>query len=155
LHPLIDELPIAQALEASFVYPPDVRFTLKALGGTLNNVPGLEAFLYGLVAETLGNYTQPESFLLPLANPDPAKVHQPAEGALRVRVVEARGLTGRDLLSAADAYCKLSGECFWSHARTENCTRPLTPSYEGAYFSLGFSVVNTNFIITRSAISIA
>ena len=101
--PLIRTLPLAAALSASLLDPPDLGFELSLAGGDLSLLPGLEAWLTGLVRDGLRPFILPGRFTYPLVD-DPPPPPAPPAGVLRLVLLEAAALPRTDMFSGTDAY---------------------------------------------------
>ena len=87
---------------------PKFSFDLTVYGGDISVLPGLEAWLHGLIQDAvLRPYCLPERYVFPLISPDALAADRPA-GLLEVTVVEAEHVPRMDLLSRSDPYVQLS-----------------------------------------------
>ena len=87
---------------------PKFSFDLSVYGGDISVLPGLEAWLHGLIQDAvLRPYCLPERFVIPLISPDALAADRP-RGLLEVKVCEAEQVPRMDLLSRSDPYVQLS-----------------------------------------------
>eukprot|EP00475_Leptophrys_vorax_P006436 TRINITY_DN13985_c0_g1_i1.p1 TRINITY_DN13985_c0_g1~~TRINITY_DN13985_c0_g1_i1.p1 ORF type:complete len:532 (+),score=50.93 TRINITY_DN13985_c0_g1_i1:56-1597(+) len=104
-------IPCIDAVVVSLVRKPRpvIDFTLKASGGNLNSVPGLESMINNIVWGVIESVILwPERIVIPL-NPafDVTKLEMSYEGQLVVTIVKAEGLKNVDTLGKSYPYCKL------------------------------------------------
>ena len=102
--PLLRALPLAAAVAVSLVDPPDLGFDLTVAGGNLSLIPGLEAWLDGLVVSALRPFILPGRFTYPLTPGRPPPPPPPPAGVLVLVLIEADALPRTDAFSGTDAY---------------------------------------------------
>jgi hypothetical protein len=91
LAPLLGRLPLAGAVSVSFVDAPDLAFALTLYGGDVTLLPGLEAWLAGLLRDWLRPFVLPGRFTYPLTKGPVPSIMLPDGMAVRRREREYGG----------------------------------------------------------------
>ncbi|CAI5467151.1 unnamed protein product [Closterium sp. Yama58-4] len=131
-----EQMPCIDAVVASLLRKPrpKVDFVLKAVGGSLAAIPGLEKQIDNTVASVLeSNILWPERIVIKL-NPafDEKLLEMKYEGELVVTVVRAEGVKNVDTLGKSDPYTTI-----WLNpkhmAKTAVCKNNLNPSWNETF----------------------
>ncbi|XP_078439664.1 synaptotagmin-5-like [Wolffia australiana] len=103
--PLVDEFPCFGAVSYSLRHKKKLDFTLKIVGGEVSSVPGIS----DAIEETI-NYaiedllTWPARKVIPIIPGDYGYLELKPVGTLEVKLVQARGLTNKDIVGKSDPY---------------------------------------------------
>lgn len=103
--PLVEEFPCFGAVCYSLREKKKLDFTLKVVGGDLSSIPGVS----GAIEETIRNaiedtLTWPVRKVVPILPGDYSDLELKPEGVLEVKLVQARGLTNKDLIGKSDPF---------------------------------------------------
>lgn len=106
---LAEDIPcIAGVVVALLAKPkPEIRYTLKLIGGNLNAVPGLSDMIKGIVESAVADSLQwPHRIVVPIAQPpvDLSDLELKIQGKLTVTVVRAQGLKNMEMIGKSDPY---------------------------------------------------
>lgn len=87
---------------------PEIKYTLKVIGGSLSGVPGISDVIEDLVETVVTDTLQwPHRIVVPLANPpvDLSDLELKLQGKLTVRVIGAKSLKNLEVFGKSDPYC--------------------------------------------------
>ncbi|KAH7659965.1 Enolase-like N-terminal protein [Dioscorea alata] len=103
--PLVEEFPCFGAVCYSLREKKKLDFTLKVVGGDLSSIPGVS----GAIEETIRNaiedtLTWPVRKVVPILPGDYSDLELKPEGVLEVKLVQAKGLTNKDLIGKSDPF---------------------------------------------------
>ncbi|CAI9298365.1 unnamed protein product [Lactuca saligna] len=106
--PLVDEFPCFGAVSFSLRKKKDMDFTLKVIGGDISAIPGvadaLESTIHDAVEDSI---TWPVRKVIPILPGDYSDLELKPMGILEVKLVQAHGLTNKDLIGKSDPFAKL------------------------------------------------
>ncbi|MCO5608671.1 hypothetical protein L7F22_062885 [Adiantum nelumboides] len=86
---------------------PEIRYTLKLIGGNLNAVPGLSDMIKGIVESAVAdNLEWPHRQVVSIAQPpvDLSDLELKLQGKLKVKVVRAQNLKNMEMIGKSDPY---------------------------------------------------
>ncbi|PSC68066.1 Extended synaptotagmin-3 isoform A [Micractinium conductrix] len=107
LRPLISQVPLIGAVQVAFTQVPSFSFDLTVLGGDASLLPGLEAWMNGMIKDTLLQpFVLPERLVIPMVDTASPGFDRP-RGVLQVQVIEAHGVPRMDMFSKSDPYVEL------------------------------------------------
>jgi len=107
LRPLIDDLPVAGAVNISLLGIPEFSYRVDVLGGNPFFLPGLESWLDNfLQRQVLKSLIYPEGYIHVLLT-DKATVQLRPRGLLTVKIIEAKEVPRVDLFGKCDPFVKL------------------------------------------------
>uniref|UniRef100_A0A1D1XKJ4 Extended synaptotagmin-3 n=1 Tax=Anthurium amnicola TaxID=1678845 RepID=A0A1D1XKJ4_9ARAE len=106
--PLVDQLPCFGAVSYSLRHKKKLDFTLKVVGGEISSIPGIsdaiqETILYA-IEDTL---TWPVRKVVPIIPGDYSYLELKPVGTLEVKLVQAKGLTNKDIIGKSDPFAVL------------------------------------------------
>ncbi|XP_024033425.1 synaptotagmin-4 isoform X2 [Citrus sinensis] len=106
--PLVDEFPGFAAVSYSLREKKKLDFTLKVVGGDISTIPGLsdsiEATIHDAIEDSI---TWPVRKIVPILPGDYSELELKPVGTLEVKLVQAKGLTNKDLIGKSDPYAVL------------------------------------------------
>ncbi|KAI5063092.1 hypothetical protein GOP47_0021639 [Adiantum capillus-veneris] len=106
---LAEDIPcIAGVVVALLAKPkPEIRYTLKLIGGNLGAVPGLSEMIKGIVETAVADSLEwPHRIVVPIAQPpvDLSDLELKLQGKLTVEVVRAEKLKNMEMIGKSDPY---------------------------------------------------
>ncbi|CAM0905708.1 unnamed protein product [Alopecurus aequalis] len=108
---LSEEIPCISAVVVALLAEPEpkIQYTLKAVGGSLNAIPGLSDMIDDTVKSIVNDMLQwPHRLVVPLGvNVDTSELELKPEGKLSVTVVKAMSLKNKELIGKSDPYVTL------------------------------------------------
>lgn len=106
--PLVDEFPGFAAVSYSLREKKKLDFTLKVIGGDISSIPGLsdsiEATIHDAIEDSI---TWPVRKIVPILPGDYSDLELKPVGTLEVKLVQAKGLTNKDMIGKSDPYAVL------------------------------------------------
>ncbi|CAA7397816.1 unnamed protein product [Spirodela intermedia] len=106
--PLTDQFPCFGAVSYSLRHKKKLDFTLKIVGGEISSVPGIsdaiEETIHYAIEDTL---IWPARKVVPIIPGDYSYLELKTVGTLEVKLVQARGLTNKDVIGKSDPYAVL------------------------------------------------
>nr|GEV19422.1 synaptotagmin-5-like isoform X1 [Tanacetum cinerariifolium] len=106
--PLVNEFPCFGAVSFSLREKKKMDFTLKVVGGDISAIPGvadaLESTIHDAVEDSI---TWPIRKVIPILPGDYSDLELKPMGTLEVKLVQAHGLTNKDLIGKSDPFAKL------------------------------------------------
>lgn len=106
--PLVDEFPGFAAVSYSLREKKKLDFTLKVVGGDISSIPGLsdsiEATIHDAIEDSI---TWPVRKIVPILPGDYSDLELKPVGTLEVKLVQAKGLTNKDMIGKSDPYAVL------------------------------------------------
>ncbi|XP_071696771.1 synaptotagmin-5-like isoform X2 [Rutidosis leptorrhynchoides] len=106
--PLVNEFPCFGAVSFSLREKKKMDFTLKVVGGDISAIPGvadaLESTIHDAVEDSI---TWPVRKVIPIIPGDYSDLELKPMGTLEVKLVQAHGLTNKDLIGKSDPFAKL------------------------------------------------
>ncbi|PWA87882.1 C2 domain, Synaptotagmin-like mitochondrial-lipid-binding domain protein [Artemisia annua] len=106
--PLVNEFPCFGAVSFSLRQKKKMDFTLKVVGGDISAIPGvadaLESTIHDAVEDSI---TWPVRKVIPILPGDYSDLELKPMGTLEVKLVQAHGLTNKDLVGKSDPFAKL------------------------------------------------
>ncbi|KAI3513819.1 hypothetical protein L1887_12002 [Cichorium endivia] len=106
--PLVNEFPCFGAVSFSLRKKTKMDFTLKVIGGDISAIPGvadaLESTIHDAVEDSI---TWPVRKVIPILPGDYSDLELKPMGILEVKLVQAHGLTNKDLIGKSDPFAKL------------------------------------------------
>ncbi|XP_048335715.1 synaptotagmin-5 [Ziziphus jujuba] len=106
--PLVDEFPCFGAVCYSLREKKDLDFKLKVIGGDISTVPGLFGAIDGVIRDAVeDSVTWPVRKVVPILPGDYSDLELKPVGVLEVKLVQAKGLTNKDIVGKSDPYAKL------------------------------------------------
>lgn len=86
---------------------PEIRYTLKLVGGSLSSVPGISDMIKNIVETVVSDMLQwPHRIVIPIAQPpvDLSDLELKLQGKLTVTVIRAKSLKNMEMLTKSDPY---------------------------------------------------
>nr|GMC65158.1 synaptotagmin-5-like [Ipomoea batatas]GME17825.1 synaptotagmin-5-like [Ipomoea batatas]GME20544.1 synaptotagmin-5-like [Ipomoea batatas] len=108
LRPLVDELPCFGAVCVSLRHKKKLDFTLKVIGGDLTAIPGISDAIEGTIRDAIEDSLMwPVRKVIPILPGDYSDLELKPVGLLEVKLIQAKGLTNKDLIGKSDPYATL------------------------------------------------
>nr|GLL45318.1 synaptotagmin-5-like [Ipomoea trifida] len=106
--PLVEELPCFGAVCVSLRQKKKLDFTLKVVGGDLTAIPGIADAIEGTIRDAIEDSIMwPVRKVIPILPGDYSDLELKPVGKLDVKLVQAKGLTNKDLIGKSDPYAVL------------------------------------------------
>uniref|UniRef100_A0A7N0TZC8 Uncharacterized protein n=1 Tax=Kalanchoe fedtschenkoi TaxID=63787 RepID=A0A7N0TZC8_KALFE len=106
--PLVDEFPCFGAVSYSLRQKKKLDFKLKVIGGDISNIPGLSDAIEETIKDAVeDSITWPVRKIIPILPGDYSDLELKPVGVLEVKLVQAKGLTNKDIIGKSDPYAKL------------------------------------------------
>ncbi|KAF7830317.1 synaptotagmin-4-like [Senna tora] len=106
--PLVDEFPGFGAICYSLFQKKDLDFTLKVIGGDISSIPGVSDAIEETIRDAIEDtITWPVRNIVPIIPGDYSHLELKAEGTLEVKLVQAKGLTNKELIGKSDPFATL------------------------------------------------
>ncbi|XP_042419297.1 synaptotagmin-5-like isoform X1 [Zingiber officinale] len=106
--PLVDEFPCFGAICYSLREKKKLDFTLKVVGGDISSLPGISDAIEGMIRDAVeDSITWPVRNIIPILPGDYSDLELKPTGILEVKLVQAKGLTNKDLIGKSDPYAVL------------------------------------------------
>ncbi|XP_019153553.1 PREDICTED: synaptotagmin-5-like [Ipomoea nil] len=106
--PLVEELPCFGAVCVSLRQKKKLDFTLKVVGGDLSTIPGMSDAIEGTIRDAIEDSIMwPVRKVIPILPGDYSDLELKPVGKLDVKLVQAKGLTNKDLIGKSDPYAVL------------------------------------------------
>ncbi|CAL0330470.1 unnamed protein product [Lupinus luteus] len=106
--PLVDEFPGFGAVSYSLRQKKKLDFTLKVIGGDMSTIPGLSNAIEGAIRDAVeDSITWPVRKVVPILPGDYSDLELKPVGILEVKLVQAKGLTNKDIIGKSDPYAVL------------------------------------------------
>ncbi|CAH9086764.1 unnamed protein product [Cuscuta europaea] len=106
--PLVDELPCFGAVCVSLRQKKKLDFTLKVIGGDLTAIPGMADAIEGTIRDAIEDSIMwPVRKVIPILPGDYSDLELKPVGKLEVKLVQAKGLTNKDLIGKSDPFAEL------------------------------------------------
>ncbi|KAL8158740.1 hypothetical protein V2J09_000277, partial [Rumex salicifolius] len=107
-NPLVEEFPGFGAISFSLRKKKQMDFTLKVVGGDLSSIPGIYDAIEGTIRDAIeDSITWPIRKVIPILPGDYSDLELKPDGILRVKLVQARHLTNKDLIGKSDPFTEL------------------------------------------------
>lgn len=106
--PLVPEFPCFGAVCFSLRQKKKLDFTLKVVGGDISKIPGIYDAIEGTIRDAIEDaITWPTRKVIPILPGDYSDLELKPVGTLEVKLVQARGLTNKDLIGKSDPFAEL------------------------------------------------
>lgn len=106
--PLVDELPCFGAVCVSLRQKKKLDFTLKVVGGDLTAIPGIADAIEGTIRDAIEDSIMwPVRKVIPILPGDYSDLELKPVGKLEVKLVQAKGLTNKDIIGKSDPFAEL------------------------------------------------
>ncbi|XP_054792574.1 synaptotagmin-4-like isoform X1 [Prosopis cineraria] len=106
--PLVDEFPAFGAVCYSLFQKKDLDFTLKVIGGDISSIPGVADAIEETIKDAIeDSITWPVRNIVPIIQGDYSHLELKPQGTLEVRLVQAKGLTNKELIGKSDPFALL------------------------------------------------
>ncbi|VFQ73662.1 unnamed protein product [Cuscuta campestris] len=106
--PLVDELPCFGAVCVSLRQKKNLDFTLKVVGGDLTAIPGIADAIEGTIRDAIEDSIMwPVRKVIPILPGDYSDLELKPVGKLEVKLVQAKGLTNKDIIGKSDPFAEL------------------------------------------------
>ncbi|XP_073100158.1 synaptotagmin-5-like [Elaeis guineensis] len=106
--PLVEEFPCFGAISYSLREKKKLDFTLKVIGGEISSIPGISNAIEGTIRDAIEDtLTWPVRKIVPILPGDYSDLELKPVGILEVKLVQATGLTNKDLIGKSDPYAVL------------------------------------------------
>ncbi|KAG6421158.1 hypothetical protein SASPL_117707 [Salvia splendens] len=103
--PLVDEIPCFGAVCFSLRHKKKLDFTLKVVGGDISTIPGLSDAIESTIRDAVeDSITWPVRKVIPIFPGDYSDLELKPVGKLEVKLVQAKGLTNKDIIGKSDPY---------------------------------------------------
>eukprot|EP00245_Coleochaete_scutata_P016853 TRINITY_DN804_c1_g1_i2.p1 TRINITY_DN804_c1_g1~~TRINITY_DN804_c1_g1_i2.p1 ORF type:complete len:508 (+),score=139.15 TRINITY_DN804_c1_g1_i2:72-1595(+) len=127
----IDKIPAIGAVAVSLrdQPKPDINYTLKAVGGSISAVPGLDGMIYSTIMDTVTDMlVWPHRIIVPLDDGDYSDMELKLTGLLTVKVVRGKGLKNVDVMGKSDPYVIVHTRVLWPE-KTKIIDNNLNPEW--------------------------
>lgn len=106
--PLVEEFPCFGAICYSLREKKKLDFTLKVVGGELSSVPGISDAIEDTIRDAIeDSLTWPVRKIVPIVPGDYSDLELKPVGILEVKLVQAKGLTNKDIIGKSDPFARL------------------------------------------------
>ncbi|WMV32969.1 hypothetical protein MTR67_026354 [Solanum verrucosum] len=106
--PLVDEFHCFRVVCYSLRQKKKLDFTLKAIGGDMTVIPGLSNAIEGTIRDVVeDSITWPVRKVTPILPGDYSDLELRPTGVLKVKLVQAKELTNKDLIGKSDPFVVL------------------------------------------------
>ncbi|XP_071729566.1 synaptotagmin-5-like [Rutidosis leptorrhynchoides] len=106
--PLVPEFPCFGAVSFSLRHKKQMDFTLKVVGGDISAIPGVADALEGTIRDAVeDSITWPVRKVIPILPGDYSDLELKPMGTLEVKLVQAQGLTNKDIIGKSDPFAEL------------------------------------------------
>ncbi|CAL5358919.1 unnamed protein product [Camellia sinensis] len=103
--PLVDEFPCFGAVCFSLREKKNLDFTLKVVGGDLSAIPGISDAIEDTIRDAIeDSITWPVRQIIPILPGDYSDLELKPVGTLDVKLIQAKGLTNKDIIGKSDPY---------------------------------------------------
>ncbi|KAJ9551035.1 hypothetical protein OSB04_015080 [Centaurea solstitialis] len=103
--PLVTEFPCFGAVSFSLRQKKKMDFTLKVVGGDISAIPGIADALESTIRDAVeDSITWPVRKVIPILPGDYSDLELKPVGTLEVKLVQAQGLTNKDIIGKSDPY---------------------------------------------------
>ncbi|KAK9760619.1 Tricalbin-2, partial [Basidiobolus ranarum] len=139
---LMSNFPHMQAVDLSFMEPPEIDYVLKPLGGEtfgfdIAHIPGLSSFIKEQIHAVLGPMMyNPHVFTLDMEQLISGVDTEAAIGILKVHIRHARNLKNLEVLGLSDPYVRLHINNRAELGRTAVKENTLNPTWDETFFIL-------------------
>ncbi|KMZ56317.1 Synaptotagmin-1 [Zostera marina] len=104
----MDQFPCFGAVSFSMREKKKLDFTLKVIGGEVSSIPGLSDAIEETIHNALeDSLTWPVRIIIPIIPGDYSDLELKPAGILEVKLVQARGLTNKDIVGKSDPFAKV------------------------------------------------
>ncbi|KAM0037000.1 putative C2 domain, synaptotagmin-like mitochondrial-lipid-binding domain, C2 domain superfamily [Helianthus debilis subsp. tardiflorus] len=106
--PLVPEFPCFGAVSFSLRHKKQMDFTLKVVGGDISAIPGVADALETTIRDAVeDSITWPVRKVIPILPGDYSDLELKPVGTLEVKLVQAQGLTNKDIIGKSDPFAEL------------------------------------------------
>nr|KAJ0196928.1 hypothetical protein LSAT_V11C700360470 [Lactuca sativa] len=106
--PLVPEFPCFGAVSFSLRQKKKMDFTLKVVGGDISAIPGVADALESTIRDAVeDSITWPVRKVIPILAGDYSDLELKPVGTLEVKLVQANGLTNKDIIGKSDPFAEL------------------------------------------------
>ncbi|KAJ6829985.1 synaptotagmin-5-like [Iris pallida] len=106
--PLVAEFPCFGAICYSLREKKKLDFTLKVVGGELSSIPGVSDAIEDTIRDAIeDSLTWPVRKIVPILPGDYSDLELKPVGILEVKLVQAKGLTNKDIIGKSDPFARL------------------------------------------------
>ncbi|KAI3827411.1 hypothetical protein L1987_01484 [Smallanthus sonchifolius] len=106
--PLVPEFPCFGAVSFSLRHKKKMDFTLKVVGGDISAIPGVADALESTIRDAVeDSITWPVRKVIPILPGDYSDLELKPVGTLEVKLVQAQGLTNKDIIGKSDPFAEL------------------------------------------------
>ncbi|GMY35793.1 synaptotagmin-5-like isoform X2 [Fagus crenata] len=106
--PLVDEFPCFGAVCCSLRQKKNMDYTLKLIGGDISTIPGLYDAIEGTIRNAIEDSIMwPARKVIPILPGDYSDLELKPVGILEVKLVQAKGLTNKDIIGKSDPFAVL------------------------------------------------
>lgn len=106
--PLVAEFPCFGAVSFSLRQKKKMDFTLKVIGGDISAIPGVADALENTIRDAVeDSITWPVRKVIPILPGDYSDLELKPVGTLEVKLVQAQGLTNKDIIGKSDPFADL------------------------------------------------
>ncbi|XP_052209626.1 synaptotagmin-4-like isoform X2 [Diospyros lotus] len=106
--PLVDEFPCFGAVCYSLREKKNLDFTLKVIGGDISSIPGISDAIEETIQDAIeDSITWPVRNIIAILPGDYSGLELKPVGTLEVKLIEAKGLTNKDIIGKSDPFAVL------------------------------------------------
>ncbi|GFZ08336.1 calcium-dependent lipid-binding (CaLB domain) family protein [Actinidia rufa] len=103
--PLVDEFPCFGAVCFSLREKKNLDFTLRVVAGNISAIPGISDAIEETIRDAIeDSITWPVQKIIPILSGDYSDLELKPVGLLDVKLIEAKGLTNKDIIGKSDPY---------------------------------------------------
>ncbi|XP_057468438.1 synaptotagmin-4-like isoform X1 [Actinidia eriantha] len=103
--PLVDEFPCFGAVCFSLREKKNLDFTLRVVAGNISAIPGISDAIEETIRDAIeDSITWPVRKIIPILSGDYSDLELKPVGLLDVKLIEAKGLTNKDIIGKSDPY---------------------------------------------------
>eukprot|EP00898_Chlorokybus_atmophyticus_P009164 jgi/Chlat1/9249/Chrsp99S08520 len=103
LRPLMNELPVVGCVVMTLTEKPEMDFTIDALGGSLQAIPGLDATIDSIIRDNVGSQlVWPRRIVIPLDGKDHSELNMHPVGMLQIKLIDGHNFVNLDIIGKSN-----------------------------------------------------
>ncbi|GFP83317.1 synaptotagmin-5 [Phtheirospermum japonicum] len=148
--PLVDEFPCFGALCYSLREKKKFDFSLKVVGGDISTIPGISDALEETIRDAIeDSITWPVRKIIPILPGDYSYLELKPVGTLDVKLIEAKGLTNKDIVGKSDPFAELFVRPLRDSIKTSKTINNETSPIWNEHFEFVVEDVSTQHLTIR------
>ncbi|KAL3646048.1 Synaptotagmin-5 [Castilleja foliolosa] len=148
--PLVDEFPCFGALCYSLREKKNLDFSLKVVGGDVSTIPGVSDALEETIRDAIeDSITWPVRKIVPILPGDYSYLELKPVGTLDVKLIEAKGLTNKDIVGKSDPFAELFVRPLRDRIKTSKTKNNQTSPIWNEHFEFVVEDVSTQHLTIR------